>query len=194
MSSHTIGSGRSPLTMPLLTPIVSLDYMQSDEGFMQSIQPMVVTLCMRQSRALRAVVDTSMGLERRSTEISTKLGFSISRPSKPEEDTASQSSGRYCADATDNRDKHEQTPMSPRRYKVWHGKKIWTLPAGGTAGKGGKGSRKGGFKWLERGSDEAARLRRRHRESHRPRPVVDEAGFMSVQRRRRHRGLVAAEF
>jgi hypothetical protein len=62
--AHVFGDGRSPLTVPLLTPVVSQQELARDTVYMESARAMSSTLCDRQAQALGAVVDRALFLER----------------------------------------------------------------------------------------------------------------------------------
>jgi len=61
--AHHAGGGASPLSVPLLTPLVSKDDLASDAKFSESMKDMVSSLCVRQTQALNAVVDRADFLE-----------------------------------------------------------------------------------------------------------------------------------
>lgn len=61
--SHKVGGGASPLTMPLLTPIIPADQLARDTVFMDGARAMSTFLCERQAKALGAVVDRAGFLE-----------------------------------------------------------------------------------------------------------------------------------
>jgi len=61
--AHALGNGRSPLTVPLLTPVVSEEELARDPAYMVSARAMASGLCDRQAQALAAVVDRALFLE-----------------------------------------------------------------------------------------------------------------------------------
>jgi len=61
--SQAFGAGDSPLQTPLLTPIVPSTELAKDTGFLEQLQAMVSTLCMRQAGAVQAIVDRANQLE-----------------------------------------------------------------------------------------------------------------------------------
>lgn len=77
--SHEFGAGRSPLTLPLLTPTVCSGSLGQDEMFMASVQEMACTLCDRQAKALCAVLERSTHLEDVATSISEACGLCTTR-------------------------------------------------------------------------------------------------------------------
>lgn len=66
-SCHVYGAGRSPLQLPLLTPLV-VD-LHKDAAFLPQLQDMVVTLCMRQAGALRAIRERAEELEEMALDV-----------------------------------------------------------------------------------------------------------------------------
>lgn len=66
-SCHVYGAGRSPLQLPLLTPLV-VD-LHKDAAFLPQLQHMVVTLCMRQAGALRAIRERAEELEEMALDV-----------------------------------------------------------------------------------------------------------------------------
>jgi len=63
MRSHSLGAGASPLTMPLLTPVVSAENLLQDKTFSEGMAKMATAMCERQTKALNAVVDRADFLE-----------------------------------------------------------------------------------------------------------------------------------
>jgi len=61
--THYVASGESPLTVPLVSPVVPRELMHADENFMTSLREMGNRLCVRQALALKAVVDRTELLE-----------------------------------------------------------------------------------------------------------------------------------
>lgn len=61
--SHALAAGHSPLTVPLLTPVVPVQSLQQDLIFSVDYKHMVTALCERQTKALNAVVDRADFLE-----------------------------------------------------------------------------------------------------------------------------------
>jgi len=59
-SCHVYGAGLGPLQLPFLTPLIGC---QNDAVFLPQLQDMVVTLCMRQAEALRAIRTRAEELE-----------------------------------------------------------------------------------------------------------------------------------
>merc|ERR1712166_581281 len=61
--SHALGAGASPLSVPLLTPVVPAASLVQDETFSAGLKQMVTAMCERQTKALNAVVDRADFLE-----------------------------------------------------------------------------------------------------------------------------------
>merc|ERR1712153_98454 len=61
--SHTFGAGASPLSVPLLTPVVPSASLLQDGTFSAGLKQMVTAMCQRQTKALNAVVDRADFLE-----------------------------------------------------------------------------------------------------------------------------------
>jgi hypothetical protein len=61
--AHAYGAGSSPLDLPLLTPVVSIQELAADAVFMSGMCDMTSNLCDRNVKALNAVVDRAEFLE-----------------------------------------------------------------------------------------------------------------------------------
>jgi len=61
--AHHFGDGRSPLTTPLLTPVVCMESVVRDDAFARSMTEMVTRMCDRQATGLSSVVDRAEFLE-----------------------------------------------------------------------------------------------------------------------------------
>merc|ERR1712099_214727 len=68
--SQNFADGASPLTMPLLTPVVSLASLARDSTFMEGATAMSTLLCERQGIAVEAVVDRAQFLEEMAMQVS----------------------------------------------------------------------------------------------------------------------------
>merc|ERR1712157_400055 len=68
--SHNLGGGSSPLTVPLLSPIVSTENLLRDNAFAHSATEMSRRLCERQAKALEAVVSRAGFLENMAMSVS----------------------------------------------------------------------------------------------------------------------------
>merc|ERR1712137_686183 len=62
--SHEEGAGHSPLKVPLLSPIVSLEALQRDDEYVSNCRAMAEGLCKRQAGALTAILERAALLER----------------------------------------------------------------------------------------------------------------------------------
>eukprot|EP00927_Polykrikos_kofoidii_P046419 TRINITY_DN4066_c0_g1_i1.p1 TRINITY_DN4066_c0_g1~~TRINITY_DN4066_c0_g1_i1.p1 ORF type:complete len:873 (-),score=136.88 TRINITY_DN4066_c0_g1_i1:203-2821(-) len=69
--AHAVGNGDSPLTTPLLTPIVSADNLSRDSVFTEALRQASLVLAERQTQALRAVVERAALLEEVAMKVST---------------------------------------------------------------------------------------------------------------------------
>jgi len=63
MRSHNLGAGNSPLTTPLLMPVIESANLLRDAKFAASMREMTTGLCERQATAMHAVVDRAEFLE-----------------------------------------------------------------------------------------------------------------------------------
>eukprot|EP00928_Gymnodinium_smaydae_P063259 TRINITY_DN468_c0_g2_i2.p1 TRINITY_DN468_c0_g2~~TRINITY_DN468_c0_g2_i2.p1 ORF type:complete len:671 (-),score=101.15 TRINITY_DN468_c0_g2_i2:394-2331(-) len=130
-AAHRCGGGASPLTTPLLTPLVSVENMECDEAFASSMRNMVTTMCERQTLALNAVVDRADFLENVAMACAT-CTQAFTRPQRPRHDDGDRDAGRYDRDGANRRERQQPRDDDGRAPK---GK-------GKGKGKGGKGKGK----------------------------------------------------
>mmetsp|Transcript_57160 Transcript_57160/g.127511 ORF Transcript_57160/g.127511 Transcript_57160/m.127511 type:complete len:605 (+) Transcript_57160:65-1879(+) len=69
LACQNLGDGRSPLQVPLLSPVVSAEEMCRDPVFLPQLRNMVVTLAWRQATALQAILDRAGDLEDMALEV-----------------------------------------------------------------------------------------------------------------------------
>jgi len=62
-NSHRLGAGRSPLQVPLFSPLISAADLLQDSVFLPQLRNMVATLAWRQAGALKAILDRANELE-----------------------------------------------------------------------------------------------------------------------------------
>jgi len=76
MLAHKKGAGSSPLTTPLLAPVVAPEELVSDAAFLRSVRSMTEALCERQAKGLAAVVDRAEYLEEMALSVAERTGAS----------------------------------------------------------------------------------------------------------------------
>merc|ERR1712232_1209046 len=73
VKSHALGKGSSPLSMPLLTPLVVAADLAKDVNLVQQLRAMTSTICERNAQALNAVVDRAEYLEDMATNVNSEV-------------------------------------------------------------------------------------------------------------------------
>jgi len=107
-ASHVFGDGMSPMSLPLLTPVVSAEQLALDEDFMEQLQAMVAQLCKRQSGSLRAILDRAEQLEQMALDVSRR---------------ATEGAGRWAAAAAAQRESAESQEQEQRgQERRWPGR------------------------------------------------------------------------
>eukprot|EP00928_Gymnodinium_smaydae_P063258 TRINITY_DN468_c0_g2_i1.p1 TRINITY_DN468_c0_g2~~TRINITY_DN468_c0_g2_i1.p1 ORF type:complete len:710 (-),score=103.20 TRINITY_DN468_c0_g2_i1:379-2334(-) len=106
LAAHKCGGGASPLSTPLLTPLISAENLVRDDAFASSMRKMVTTMCERQTLALNAVVDRADFLENLAMDCAT-CTQAFTRPQRPRQDDCKRDERRRDRDGASRHERHQ---------------------------------------------------------------------------------------